>query len=153
MLWLADGFAIVLASQLIGLLDIVNSPDFVSQGGWFQPLPTVPTTLGVLVQRVASLGVSWIVAGTLVDQFLGRKDNNSNKIVPDASGIKNSDWQVLIVFCSLRFLQGIFQSSMNNDMSFLLGESNDYVLTGLRDCYFVGLFTLALRYLYRQYFL
>ncbi|KAL3939964.1 MAG: hypothetical protein SGARI_001171, partial [Bacillariaceae sp.] len=48
---LPDAFAILLACQLTGLLDVVNDPQFTQAGGWLQPIPAVPPTLGILVQR------------------------------------------------------------------------------------------------------
>ncbi|KAG7360845.1 hypothetical protein IV203_035944 [Nitzschia inconspicua] len=154
---LVDGVAIVLASQLIGLLDILNNPEFVANGGWFQPLPAVPSSLGLLVQRIASLGTEWILAVVIVTDLFGKspdkpaREDDDNK----TTVIKMNDWLVLAVFCGLRLLVGFLVSSSflaDGTMNTLVEESNDWLLTSLRDCYYVGLLMLSLRYLYRLYF-
>ena len=57
-----DILAVVVASQLIGLVDVLNYASFWDNGGFAQPLPAVPATLGSFVQRTSSGCVCWIVS-------------------------------------------------------------------------------------------
>lgn len=58
---LIDGLAILLAVEFIGLLQEVNDVDFVENGGWFQPLPTLEEQSSSLSQVLRS----WILNVTL----------------------------------------------------------------------------------------
>jgi hypothetical protein len=156
-LLLVDGFAIVLASQLMGLLDIVSDPDFINAGGWFQPIPAVPSTLGRLVERIASLGTLWILVVTVQDNILGRsrEDSTNMRAREDESMVPVMDWQALGVFFVLRLSGGFLLFSLGDNItisSFIEATKDDWIVTSLRDCYLVGLISLSLRYLYRQYF-
>eukprot|EP00525_Craspedostauros_australis_P005347 CAMPEP_0198118880 /NCGR_PEP_ID=MMETSP1442-20131203/23416_1 /TAXON_ID= /ORGANISM="Craspedostauros australis, Strain CCMP3328" /LENGTH=207 /DNA_ID=CAMNT_0043777223 /DNA_START=10 /DNA_END=634 /DNA_ORIENTATION=+ len=57
----ADLFGILIACELLGLLDVVNDPAFAANGGFFQPIPVVPTTLDTLVQRISVLACCWLI--------------------------------------------------------------------------------------------
>lgn len=156
-LLLVDGFAIVLASQLMGLLDIVNDPEFINAGGWFQPIPAVPSTLGRLVQRIASLGTLWILAVTVQDTNFGRsrEDSTSSRAREDESMVPVMDWQALVIFFVLRLFGGFLLFSLGDNIivsSFIAATKDEWIVTSLWDCYLVGLISLSLRYLYRQYF-
>lgn len=58
-----DIFAILIACQLMGLLDVLNDSTFWMNGGWFQPITFVSTesaTLPIFVQRVANNTVLYL---------------------------------------------------------------------------------------------
>jgi hypothetical protein len=148
-LGVADLFAIILASQLIGLLDIVNNPEFIKQGGWMQPIPTVPSTLGTLLQRISSLAVSWIFSvfltismatTSIAASMTGKKMKGGEQ--DGASRQWEYPTETFLIFCVFRVAQGFIS----------MIEPNDLFVT-FRDCYVVGLVTLTMRYFYRQYFI
>ena len=145
---LPDAFAILLASQLMGLLDVVNDPHFAQAGGWLQPIPAVPSTLGILVQRVALLGVLWIVASTTVSM------DDTNRKGTENTFPSWNDGKPLAIFASLRVVVGaiytILSSSSSTDT--LLPDSTDWLASSLRDGYFVALFVVTLRFLYKKLF-
>jgi len=155
-LLVADLLAIILASQLIGLVDIVNTPEFILAGGWFQPLPAVPSTLGSLVQRIAGLSVLWVISviATTSIKTTGLKEKEPKLSTADGMlFLKKEDAQSFALFCLLRIAlaisQSFFLSTNENSMAFI--QTADWIAS-FRDCYFVGLFTIALRYLYYRYF-
>ena len=63
-LCVSDFLALLLASQLIGLLEVVNDPEFIRNGGWFQSIPAVPSTLDELVQRISTFAILWAAASS-----------------------------------------------------------------------------------------
>jgi hypothetical protein len=137
-LLVGDLFAIAIASQLIGLLDIVNDPEFVRSGGWFQPIPSIPSTLDVLVQRISTLSLTWILVA------LARKDSFSfDSITSDEVAIKKS-LRIVLDFSFLRLFVAV---------GIAYGTHADLDVGGvLRECYFVALTVPGFRFLYGQYF-
>lgn len=158
-LWTTDFLALILASQLIGLLDVINSPEFTENGGWFQPIPAVPSTLDDLVQRISSFGISWAIASASVIFLAKIKQSLSDASAPNKSDgdqhsaiTINSYVQTLIIFGIVQFLFQTFFHGSSEASDFAYSNA-DMTLGALRNSYFVGLSTVGLRYLYRQYFL
>jgi hypothetical protein len=59
----------LIATELLGLLDVVNQPDFVSHGGWLQsPFTSVAltTTLPNLFIRYSIDILTWIIASNII---------------------------------------------------------------------------------------
>lgn len=133
-----DLFSIAIASQLMGLLDVVNDPQFVESGGWLQPIPAVPSTLGNLIERISTLSLVWILAAI----------SEENTFTTDA--VKDEKVSILVAlsivlnFVLLRILLGwIYAFVMHTDVSWGLL---------IRDCYFVALVLPGFRFLYSQYY-
>jgi hypothetical protein len=145
-LLLPDAFAIILACQLMGLLDIVNDPQFTQAGGWFQPIPAMPSTLRVLMQRVALLSILWMVSTSIASSA------TSKTVKEEDSLLTVNEWQPLAVFGFLRVLERVISTAWLSSPNRLL-ESTDWLAISLRDVYFVALFILTLRFLYKKYFL
>lgn len=148
-LLVADLLAITLACQLIGLLDVINDPDFTRSGGWLQPIPSVPSTLAMLLQRITFLSSLWVgsvvVATTTVRTSLATKNGGRrNDDAPSLSG--ETILQTLLLFGVFRLAMGI---ALGHPTSFF--ESPDWAGI-LRDIYIVGLFVSSMRFFYRQYF-
>jgi hypothetical protein len=136
-LLVSDLFAIAIASQLMGLLDVLNDPEFMRNGGWFQSIPVVPLTLGVLVQRFSTLGVVWILVS------IARKDGFSpESVASDEIAVKKTA-RVLLDFSALRILAA-FAVAQATHVEVDFGGV-------LRECYFVGLAVSGFRLLYGQY--
>ena len=150
-LWASDFLALILASQLIGLLNVLNNPEFIANGGWFQPIPAVPSTLDDLVQRISVFGVTWAIASASVIFFANTKAlSKSTSEDSDTSIILKKNLLTLAVFGVLLL--------MGNGILSGLGDANGNVdgnpwLEVLRNCYYVGLSTSGLRFLYGRYFL
>jgi hypothetical protein len=172
-LWTSDFLAILLASQLIGLLDVVNSAEFIQNGGWFQPIPAVPSTLDDLVRRISSFAVLWAIASASVISFAKKTTtttNPSSKNVAsttvvqqqtnrsdgsDTSEILKRNIQTLVVFGVLQIVGNGIILGMDNSNDGLVADGNAALswLNVLRNCYYVGLSTSGLRFLYGRYFL
>lgn len=148
-LWASDFLALILASQLIGLLNVLNSPEFIYNGGWLQPIPAVPSTLDDLVQRISVFGVTWAMASASVIFFAKTKAlSKSSSEESDTSIILKKNVQTLAVFGVLLLV--------GNGIVFGLGNAiidGSPWLEVLRNCYYVGLSTSGLRFLYGRYFL
>ena len=153
-LLLADFFAIFLACQLMGLLDVVNDPSFEQAGGWLQPITAMPATLGILVQRVATLGILWIVSTTVTASSISSISVGDGDKT-DVAFLTAREWQPLAVFAILRigleFASTTLLLSSSSSLEVLLG-STDWIVTSLRDAYFAALFIVSLRFLYKTYF-
>jgi hypothetical protein len=136
-LLVGDIVAIVLASQLMGLLDVVNDPDFARNGGWFQPVPGVPSTLGVLIERISTLSLVWILSALSEENSFSYTAVESEKISILIAFI------IVFNFVALRLLLGWTLAFATN------ADFNFGIL--LRDCYFVALLLPGFRFLYSQY--
>ena len=144
-----DIVAIILASQLIGLLDIINDPDFIQAGGWFQPLPTMPTTLNTLVQRIATLCFTWILSTVVtLNIIINNESTQTKQQLQEQSIWTKHEWIILTIFTLLRVIIGLTSTSVESTTT-----TNVIIIESLRDSYFAGLFTLTLRFLYNKYFL
>jgi hypothetical protein len=141
-----DFIAIILASQLIGLLDIINDPEFIRDGGWLQPIPTVPSTLGNLVRRSVTLCVLWIIA-TVTRNGLSQTTESICETTTQSSFWTKQEWMLLAIFCVLRV------AVLGVGTSFEKSELYDLIMESFRECYILGLFTFALRFLYNQYYI
>ena len=137
-LLVGDIFAIAISSQLIGLLDVLNDPEFVRSGGWLQPIPTVPSTLNVLVERISTLSLTWLLVA------LARKDSYSSvSISTDNAAIKKA-LRIVLDFTLLRFIFAFALAYVTHtDLDF--GSI-------IRECYFTALFVPGFRFLYGRYF-
>jgi len=169
-LWVSDFLAMVLASQLIGLLNIVNNPEWIRKGGWFQPIG-MPSTLDDLVLRISYFSIVWAVAATSVIFYTKTMTasalNGTSTNVEQNSSDRNDISVILIRNIQTLAVFGILQI-VANGIIFGLGDAigltnNDGLLVDgtsaipwldvLRNCYYVGLSTSGLRFLYGRYFL
>lgn len=121
-----DILAIVVASQLIGLVDVLNDASFWENGGFSQPLPAVPATLDDFVQRTSSGCVCWILSTLLV--------SHDNWIeIPRLA-------KIIVAFVLLQF-------GLAFAVSKVMALSVDPLLLA-RDCYFVTIMITGFRYFY-----
>lgn len=127
----SDFFAILIASELMGLLDDVNDPAF---QGWLAPISGIPETLTELIARVSFLSVIWFGSSIVVQKVKWTKERRSG-VIPGAlqAGVAFSLGRVLLEVA----LHG--------------GDPNLALV--LRDCYFLTLAVTGFRFLYGQYFL
>lgn len=124
-----DILAVVVASQLVGLVDVLNDASFWEKGGWAQPLPAVPATLGSFVQRVSSGSVCWIISSLW-------GSNDTWIAIPRLP-------KVVIGFVLLQF-----------GLAFCVSHITALCVEPLyvaRDCYFVTIVIVGFRYFYRWF--
>ena len=133
-LLIADLLASIVACQLLGLQDALDSPTFWENGGLLQP-PTVPSSLPVLVSRISVNSFCWIAASLSLSGYKGMR-SSSDTI---ASGL-----QVTAGFVGLRLLIAVLIA--------LLQASDMDTVQLLRECYFVALAAVGARYTYHQLF-
>lgn len=127
---IGDFAGIIVACQLIGLIDVLNDEMFWRQGGFVQPIPAVPSTLGTFVQRSSLLSVCWCIVTVLTGRF--RIDNLI---------------QAVRVSFTFFFLNLVFSYT-----SSLISTSSFEPAVILRDCYFVVLAAASWRFILRQMF-
>lgn len=122
-----DLLGVLIACQLLGLLDAVNDPTFEEKGGWLQPiLGAAPfSTLPLLVERVSENSILWIASGLLASTF----DRFEGKLLLHKAG------ETLLVFVALHAVWSIASSTTLD-----LGEL-------LRECYVIALTTTTARYI------
>lgn len=121
-----------------------NSPFFFKSGilplersgGFYQPIPGVPSTLTALVQRDSLLSLSWLPAA------LSRKGFQYECISSDKTALRKTA-EIWIAFVLLR-LGGEIALTFTTDYSI-------DTLEAVRQCWFVALFVGAFRYIYGQY--
>jgi hypothetical protein len=144
-----DIFAIVIACQLMGLIDVLNNPIFWENGGWIQPilLADSTSTLPIFLQRVAVNSVSYIcstfcfVAGAYQVDCALQTPLSISRITKSS----------MVVFTIVRL--GIWigivlitqQSSMeyNDDIFEKVVSQRDGFSELLRECYFIATTTTA----------
>jgi hypothetical protein len=110
-----DLLGVAVACELLGLLDAVNEPTFLQQGGWLQSVGGgVPTTLPLLVSRFSTNSVFWIMACSCLGISKPKSNNSSNskdttKLNAMASGPSAVGYALKIgtVFCVLRILLAV----------------------------------------------
>ena len=128
---ISDFFAILVASELMGILDDVNNPDF---QGWLAPISGVPETLVELIVRFSFLSVIWFGSSVVTGKVKWSQERRTGTI-PGAL-------QAGVVFCLGRVA---FEVALH-------GQDPNLGLV-LRDGYMVTLAATAFRFLYGQYFL
>lgn len=124
-----DLVAILVACQLIGLIDVLNDDSFWAKGGFAQPVPTMPTTLGTFVQRTSTGSICWIMASL----------TGSNK----ASISSTSRIAGVFALLQLGLAFGISQTTSATNF-------DPYLVA--RDCYFIVILVAGWRYVSKKIF-
>jgi hypothetical protein len=147
-----DTFAILIACQLMGLVDVLNDPDFTRSGGWLQPIPLVPSTLGILVERIALFAFIWFPVSFIrlspVEKYSSREKTNL-QLTTVGETTDGPSFFLPVIFTVVLF--SVVRIAMAVAV-YTMTSSNIDVFDTLRDCYFVGLATSSFRFLYHQYF-
>mmetsp|Transcript_3896 Transcript_3896/g.8945 ORF Transcript_3896/g.8945 Transcript_3896/m.8945 type:complete len:259 (-) Transcript_3896:1230-2006(-) len=142
---IGDLLSIILASQLMGLLDVLNNPEFGRQGGWLQPIPAVPSTLGTLVERISTLCLVWLIAAFSEEEsytFTATESEKSSILIA---------LTVAVNFVALRCILAVVLGAISgNNFDGNIFENAQLGLV-LRDCYFVVLALPTFRFLYTKY--
>ena len=128
-----DVLAILLSCQLMGFMDAMSAPNFWTSGGFLQPIPMIPSSLGLLVQRVSMMSISWISAGVLSRGF--------------RRGAYASD-RALVVSTGLLCLTYVL---FRVGLAAVLSGQDDSVVDAIdlaRQCYYPLVINAAFRYIY-----
>ena len=103
-LLLGDLISLLLTCQLLGLVDVLDKPDFWMNGGFAQSIDLSPTsstssisTLGTLVKRDSVMSISWVLSSLKHDGY------SLGTIADDITAIKCS-FTILVDYCSLLIL-------------------------------------------------
>ena len=76
-----DILALLVAFELEGLVDALNAPEFLANGGWLQaPPPMADSTLPTLVQRLSVNGVLWILMACVTGAVNLQQQHDSKRI-------------------------------------------------------------------------
>jgi hypothetical protein len=144
----ADLVGVAIACQLLGLVDVLSDRSFWAQGGWLQPIPAIPTSLSVLVQRISENAL----VVTACSFFVGGYQSNS------VASIERLQWigiRTTLLYGLLRVLLGV-------GIAYIIGTPLDEIPTAatlneesmymlvvgecLREVYCVSLTSLSARY-------
>lgn len=167
-----DLLGVAVACELLGLLDAVNEPSFLQNGGWLQSAGGgVPTSLPLLVSRFSTDSVFWIASCFGVSTIINGNGNgngkNSNMTSNDSKSKSNTKdtgnamatgqsavgnaLRIGAVFCILRIVLTLAVAVAVATAGATGWDSSttatvDALLGVLRECYVVVLVTAATRY-------
>jgi hypothetical protein len=129
-----DVVSIALASQLLGLADVLNDPTFWQQGGWFQPISPADSTstLPTLVQRDSILTICWVLSAL---GWKGYSDSDEAEL--------DTSVRIGVSFIVLRLALGFALP--------LVGLADFDVWDSIRQCYFAIILVGSFRFIYSQY--
>ena len=137
---------LLMACQLLGLADVLNQPEFWSNGGFIQPIGLGPpdpvtgeSTLVKLVQRDSIMSISWVLAALKNNgyDYAAIKDNRS--------AVKST----LLVFLDYCALLGLYTLGMAYWMK--EGRGIGDVVEFLRQAWFTVLMMGGFRLTYSQF--
>lgn len=133
---MTDVGSILLAMQLMALVDVINDPVFWQNGGWNQPIPAVPKTFNTLMQRDSIVTITWTLAA------LQRNGFTREAFLTNEAALGNA-FRIWIDFVLLRVVGGVaFAQVTQTDID---------VIDIARQCWFTGLLVCTCRYIYSQY--
>lgn len=148
----ADIFAILIACQLLGLLDVLHDATFWRNGGWFQRITIISTesssTLPIFLQRVASNTVCYICCTFVLingcyecDTALRSPNSIFNIMI--SSIVTFTIARIATAFIS--FLLVTHPISIDECNVFITNRS-DQVIELLRESYFIAITTTSARF-------
>lgn len=143
----ADLLSLALASQMLGLLDILDNPTFWANGGWFQPVTveSSTSTLPKLVERFSTMSALYLVVAVGLGNLQSPRNNNnddSSTILANSNdnlSILSRTVQSALAFAVLRGLLAV---------GVAVATKQDVAITDvLRETYFLALAIGASRYI------
>jgi hypothetical protein len=139
LLLMTDLLAIAMSCQLMGLIDVLNDPEFWNHGGWFQPV-LVPTTLPTLMQRFSTNSLLWIFVAGVIQSSTYQKEVS----LASSKAIRTTMLSSLSIFTLLRLGFSLLLIASDADTTSPVALSS--VSTILRECYFVAVATMTGRF-------
>ncbi|CAB9531875.1 expressed unknown protein [Seminavis robusta] len=138
-----DLLAIAIATQLLGLTDILNDPTFWNNGGWIQPVTStgVSNTLPVLVQRFSVTGIAWLGSA------FSSTDGLNYKAVASPEESLQTVAKLLVPFSlALVLLEGVLAVTLYSGGSVGLDEATQILANAFQLWYFSAIALVAGRY-------
>jgi drug/metabolite transporter superfamily protein YnfA len=144
----ADIFAVVIACQLMGLIDVLNDDTFWRNGGWFQPIVIdSSSTLPIFLRRVATDSVCYILTTFVVI----RGSYEIHTALRSSHTIFRMMISSILIFTFARlgtiFVQILFDTQgvdINDFVGFFINHSGQIVEI-LRESYCIALTTTSVR--------
>jgi hypothetical protein len=141
-----DLLGVVVACELLGLLDAIQEPNFLENGGLLQSIGGIPTTLPLLVTRFSTNSVFWIVSC-----FGNSKSKDTINAMDSGQSAVGYALRIGAVFCILRIAITLAVAAAVATVGATGWESMntatvDALLGVLRECYVVVLVTATTRY-------
>ncbi len=95
-LLVGDLISMLLTCQLLGLIDILNKPEFWMSGGFAQPIDLSPevSTLGTLVKRDSIMSISWVLSA------IKNQGYSISAVIDDMTAVKCA-LTIFTDYCSL----------------------------------------------------
>ncbi|CAB9509725.1 expressed unknown protein [Seminavis robusta] len=140
---IADLLAIAIATQLLGLTDVLNDPTFWNNGGWIQPVTStgVSNTLPVLVQRFSVTGIAWLGSA------FSSTDGLNYKAVASPEESLQTVAKLLVPFSlALVLLEGVLAVTLYSGGSVGLDEATQILANAFQLWYFSAIALVAGRY-------
>ena len=104
--------SIIICCLILGLIDVLKSPEFVQAGGWFAPIPAVPSTVGATITKASHMGISWLFAGVYNVSF-------TYSAVSDRSSVIKSILSTWVTFCSFEVIIAIVLAASGANGTFM----------------------------------
>jgi len=131
-----DMVSVLLTCQLLGLVDVLNTPEFWLSGGFAQPVGLMPegvSTLGTLVKRDSLMSIAWLLSS------IKNRAYTISTVIDDLTAIKCA-FTIFIDYCSFLIIFAF-------GASFMAKSPIDGVEI-LRQSYFTILMLCTFRVLY-----
>jgi hypothetical protein len=148
-----DLLGVAVACEFLGLLDAVQEPGFLQNGGLLQSIGGIPTTLPLLVTRFSTNSVFWITScfgiSAIINDSKSNTKDTSNAMASGQSAVGYA-LRIGAVFCILRIVLTLVVAAVATagatgwDLS--SAATVDALLAVLRECYVVVLVTATTRY-------
>jgi hypothetical protein len=150
-----DLLGVAVACELLGLLDAIQEPNFLKNGGLLQSIGGIPTTLPLLVTRFSTNSVFWIVSclgiSAIVNDSKSNTKDTSNVMASGQSAVGYA-LRIGAAFCLLRIAltlavaAAVATAAGTTDWDSSTTATVDALLGVLRECYVVVLVTATTRY-------
>jgi hypothetical protein len=150
-----DLLGVAVACELLGLLDAIQEPNFLENGGLLQSIGGIPTTLPLLVTRFSTNSVFWIVSclgiSAIVNDSKSNTKDTSNVMASGQSAVGYA-LRIGAAFCLLRIAltlavaAAVATAAGTTDWDSSTTATVDALLGVLRECYVVVLVTATTRY-------
>jgi hypothetical protein len=133
-----DIIGCLVSCELLGLADVMSDNQFWLDGGFAQPIPGVPITLGTLMQRDSVTSVAWILAALIKNGY------SQSAVFSDDSSTLKCAATIWLDYCSIRIVLALLSSAL---LTHLPVDGLDLV----RQCWFTACVLLTFRYIFSKY--
>merc|ERR1712232_563829 len=107
-LLVGDIFILFASGFTVALSDVLSDPSFASSGGWAQPIPLVPPSLGSTINSVSVMGFTWALAG------IKNRAYDPSAILNPESALK-CVLSVWVDYCSIQIIFSLFGAILQHN--------------------------------------